>query len=287
MATAIAARDAGLRAPRHVLSVYPVTQTSRNTESYLENAIAKPLNRAMMDWFFTHVTRSEAGPRRPAAVAGRCAAGRAGAGHHRQCAARSAAQRWREARSALIDAGVEVARKEFEGVAHEFFGAAAVLEKARDARASRASGCVGRSRPEGRVPPWRKHHEPDRLPRRGQPLIRDSLIATLGGARARARRSAARRQYRGRGPGCTMPMANGTGRGRSLPAPRHRLRRAHGLQGSPAAPAQLVIFSNFATKDMRERAPLLLGADAVFDKSTEIEGLLRFLEETERAVDRS
>jgi two-component system, OmpR family, response regulator len=48
----------------------------------------------------------------------------------------------------------------------------------------------------------------------------------------------------------------------------------------------MVIFSNFATKDMRERA-LLLGADAVFDKSTEIEGLLRFLEETERAVDRS
>lgn len=59
MATAIAARDAGLPLPRHVLSVYPVAQTSLSTESYLENAIAKPLNRAMVKWFVDHLVRTE------------------------------------------------------------------------------------------------------------------------------------------------------------------------------------------------------------------------------------
>jgi acetyl esterase len=36
---------------------------------------------------------------------------------------------------ALRKAGVSVERREYEGVAHEFFGAAAVLEKARQAQA--------------------------------------------------------------------------------------------------------------------------------------------------------
>jgi two-component system OmpR family response regulator len=40
---------------------------------------------------------------------------------------------------------------------------------------------------------------------------------------------------------------------------------------------RVVIFSNFATNEVRRRA-LLLGADAVFDKSTEVDGLLDFLE---------
>ncbi|OAK58047.1 hypothetical protein A3K87_03285 [Variovorax paradoxus] len=41
---------------------------------------------------------------------------------------------------------------------------------------------------------------------------------------------------------------------------------------------RVVIFSNYATEEVRRRA-LLLGADAVFDKSTEIDGLLDFLEQ--------
>lgn len=41
---------------------------------------------------------------------------------------------------------------------------------------------------------------------------------------------------------------------------------------------RVVILSNYATVEIRRQAELL-GADAVFDKSTEIEGLLDFLEE--------
>jgi two-component system OmpR family response regulator len=39
----------------------------------------------------------------------------------------------------------------------------------------------------------------------------------------------------------------------------------------------VVIFSNYATEEIRRRATEL-GADAIFDKSTEIDGLLDFLE---------
>lgn len=39
----------------------------------------------------------------------------------------------------------------------------------------------------------------------------------------------------------------------------------------------VILFSNYATDEMRRRA-LELGADAIFDKSTEIDGLLDFLE---------
>jgi DNA-binding NarL/FixJ family response regulator len=47
-------------------------------------------------------------------------------------------------------------------------------------------------------------------------------------------------------------------------------------QGRTSA-QRVVIFSNYATDEVRRRA-LELGADAVFDKSTEIDGLLDFLE---------
>lgn len=40
---------------------------------------------------------------------------------------------------------------------------------------------------------------------------------------------------------------------------------------------RVIIFSNYATEEVRKRAADL-GADAIFDKSTEIEGLLDFLE---------
>lgn len=40
---------------------------------------------------------------------------------------------------------------------------------------------------------------------------------------------------------------------------------------------RVIIFSNYATQEVRKRAAEL-GADAIFDKSTEIDGLLDFLE---------
>ncbi|AVS75517.1 alpha/beta hydrolase [Paracidovorax cattleyae] len=135
VATAIAVRDAGLRAPRHVLSVYPVAQTNLNTESYLENAIAKPLNRAMVKWFVDHLVRSEedlADPRLSLVDARLEGLPPVTIINARIDPLRSDGAKLEKA---LQEAGVPVERRDYEGVAHEFFGAAAVLEKARQAQA--------------------------------------------------------------------------------------------------------------------------------------------------------
>lgn len=53
------AREQRMPAPIHPLLVYLVADSNTNTPSYLENAEAKPLNRAMMEWFFKHAARPE------------------------------------------------------------------------------------------------------------------------------------------------------------------------------------------------------------------------------------
>lgn len=136
IATAVAARDAGLTKPRHVLAVYPVGQTgSTHTPSYLENAIAKPLNRAMIGWFVGHLLGDEADKQDtridlvnadlsglpPVTIINatldplRCDGDML--------------------EEALEAASVPVERRIYSGVAHEFFGCAAVVEKAREAQA--------------------------------------------------------------------------------------------------------------------------------------------------------
>ncbi len=135
VATAVAARNAGLTAPRHVLSVYPVAQTSLNTESYIENAIAKPLNRAMVKWFVDHLIRTEddlADPRLSLIDADLHGLPPVTIINARLDPLRSDGAKLEDA---LQNAQVPVERREYEGVAHEFFGAAAVLEKAREAQA--------------------------------------------------------------------------------------------------------------------------------------------------------
>jgi acetyl esterase len=135
MATAIAARDAGLQMPAHVLSVYPVAQTDRDTESYLENAVALPLNRAMMGWFFEHATRNEDDLEDPRLQL--IDADLGGLPPVTLISARIDPLRSDAVKleAALRYSDVAVARREYEGVTHEFFGASAVLQKARDAQA--------------------------------------------------------------------------------------------------------------------------------------------------------
>jgi acetyl esterase len=134
VATAVAVRDEGLPMPLHVLAVYPVAQTSRTTESYIENAIAKPLNAAMMGWFLEHVVRSDADLKDPrlslvdAQLQGLPPVTIINATLD---PLRSDGAKLEHA---LHSAHVPVVRQTYTGVAHEFFGAAAVLAKAREAQ---------------------------------------------------------------------------------------------------------------------------------------------------------
>lgn len=134
IATAVAAHQAGLTAPKHVLSVYPVAQSSTNTESYLKYADAMPLNRPMMLWFIAQVTS------RPADVSDPridlVHANLAGLPPVTLINAEIDPLRddGAQLEQALKGAGVSVERKVYPGVTHEFFGTAAVVQKAQEAQ---------------------------------------------------------------------------------------------------------------------------------------------------------
>jgi len=135
VATAIAARDAGLPKPVHVLSVYPVAQTSTDTPSYNTYADAKPLNRPMVQWFVKNLTNSPADLKDPrlqlvdANLAGLPPVTIINAEID------PLLDDGAQLASALAKAGVPVERKVYDGATHEFFGTAAVTQTGRDAQA--------------------------------------------------------------------------------------------------------------------------------------------------------
>lgn len=135
VSTAIAARDAGLTAPTHVLAVYPVAQTGNlNTQSYVDSKTAKPLNKAMIGWFVDKLLakpEDKMDPRLDSINAKL-------AGLPPVTIINAQIDPLREDGSlletALKKAGVKVQRKVYSGVTHEFFGMAALVKKAADAQ---------------------------------------------------------------------------------------------------------------------------------------------------------
>lgn len=135
LATAISARDKGLALPRHVLAISPVTQTSTNTHSYLENAVASPFGRNDMVWCLERLVTSRDHLEDPrlqlvdAVLAGLPPVTLITA---RIDPLRSDAQKLFEA---LLRAQVRVEWRDLEGVTNGFFNVAEVVEKAREAHA--------------------------------------------------------------------------------------------------------------------------------------------------------
>jgi acetyl esterase len=133
VATAIAARDAKLPMPKAVISVYPIAQPDTMTASYVENANAKPLNRAMMGWFAKHTVRTPADLQDPRINL--VSANLAGLPPVTIINAQIDPLRDDGAmlERALKQANVSVERRVYEGVTHEFFGMGGVVDKAKDA----------------------------------------------------------------------------------------------------------------------------------------------------------
>lgn len=135
VATAVAARDAGVQMPRAILSVYPIAGNDLNTPSYQENANAMPLNRALMAWFLHHTLPSPAQAADPRINL--VQANLQGLPPVTIIAAQIDPLRSEGIMLAdrLRAAGVQVERREFPAVTHEFFGADAVIPEARAAQA--------------------------------------------------------------------------------------------------------------------------------------------------------
>ncbi|RZI76874.1 MAG: alpha/beta hydrolase [Pseudomonas sp.] len=131
ISTAVAARDAGLTKPTHILAVYPVAQTGNlNTKSYVDSATAKPLNKPMIEWFVDKLLAKpgdKADPRLDIVNAKL-------AGLPPVTIINAQIDPLREdgalMQAALKKAGVKVDRKVYDGVTHEFFGMGAAVKDA-------------------------------------------------------------------------------------------------------------------------------------------------------------
>ena len=130
VATAIAARDAKLQMPVAVVSVYPIAGTDTTTPSYVENANAKPLSRALMSWFFDKYLngpQDRSNPRVNLVAADL-------AGLPPTTIINAQIDPLRSEGEMLADklraAGVDVQQKTYDGVTHEFFGMGKVVDAA-------------------------------------------------------------------------------------------------------------------------------------------------------------
>ncbi|RZA06495.1 MAG: alpha/beta hydrolase [Proteobacteria bacterium] len=128
------ARELGMPQPVHQVLVYPMLDARFDSPSYLENANAKPLNKAMMEWFWGHYL-----PNGAAAEEELACPLRAKTLSHLAPATmilaeldplRSDGQVYAER---LRAAGIDVEVQTFEGVSHEFFGMGAVVQEGKQA----------------------------------------------------------------------------------------------------------------------------------------------------------
>src|SRR5712675_186652 len=134
ISTAISTVAAGVTRPKVVIAIYPVTQTGTTTESYLDSGNAKPLNQAMIGWFFDKTLSSAADkldPKLDLIHAKLSLLPPVTIINAQIDPLRSDGAILEEA---LKQVSVKVTRKEYEGVTHEFFGAAAVLPAAKAAQ---------------------------------------------------------------------------------------------------------------------------------------------------------
>lgn len=131
---ALMAKEKKTTMPLHQLLVYPIAGNDMNTPSYQENANAAPLGKADMEWFVSHVFKSkdETSDPRINLVGRNDLEGLPSATviTAQIDPLRSEGQAYAEK---LKAAGVEVNALNYEGVTHEFFGMAKVVDKAKEA----------------------------------------------------------------------------------------------------------------------------------------------------------
>ena len=132
VAVAMMARDRGVRLPNHILSVYPIADHDVASQSYTKYAKAMPLSKPFMEWFFDYYTpdwrdnEEEFVALVDADLSGLPATTIINAEID------PLTSEGEELERKLRAAGVPVERRLYEGVTHEFFGMAALLEQAVD-----------------------------------------------------------------------------------------------------------------------------------------------------------
>ena len=135
------ARDKGAKLPVHQLLVYPITNYAFDTESYVENADAKPLDKPLMQWFWKMYLENETDGQNPYASPlrakdfGGLPPATVVVGEIDPLRSEGEAYA-----SRLEAAGVPVTATCYSGVTHEFFGMADGIDEAKQAVEEAANG---------------------------------------------------------------------------------------------------------------------------------------------------
>ena len=134
-AVSLMAREHKMQMPIYQVLVYPIADNNVETPSYVENAKAKPLDRAGMQWFFKNYFNTAAdGENHLISLVDE----KDLKGLPPTTIITAEIDPLRSEGKAYADllekAGVAVRYKNYEGVTHEFFGMAAVVDKAKEAQ---------------------------------------------------------------------------------------------------------------------------------------------------------
>jgi acetyl esterase len=132
---AIMARDQNVQKPAHMLLVYPVAGVDMNTPSYQKNANAIPLSKQAMEWFVKNTIQSDQDLQSPMLDL----VGKADLKSLPDATVITAEidplmSEGKILADKLKAAGSQVTYQNHEGVTHEFFGMAAVLDDAKRAQ---------------------------------------------------------------------------------------------------------------------------------------------------------
>jgi acetyl esterase len=132
---AIMARNQNVQKPAHMLLVYPVAGVDMNTPSYQKNANAIPLSKQAMEWFVKNTIKSDQDLQSPMLDL----VGKADLKNLPDATVITAEidplmSEGRMLADKLKAAGSQVTYQNHEGVTHEFFGMAAVLDDAKRAQ---------------------------------------------------------------------------------------------------------------------------------------------------------
>ncbi|GAC1570448.1 MAG: hypothetical protein NVS3B8_17740 [Chitinophagaceae bacterium] len=132
---AIMARDKHLKMPLSQVLVYPIAQSDMNTPSYTKNAMANPLNKAMMAWFYKMYLSSMASATDPRIDLTQ--ANLKGLPPTTIITAEfdPLQSDGEMLRDKMKRQGVDVTYQNYDGVTHEFFGTAAIVPEAKKAQA--------------------------------------------------------------------------------------------------------------------------------------------------------
>ena len=137
----ILAREHKMQMPLHQVLIYPIADNETDKASYIENAKAKPLDLAGMQWFFKQYLKTPAdGENRLISLLDE----KNLKGLPPTTVITAQIDPLRSEGSAYVQAlkkaGVKTRYQNYKGVTHEFFGMGAVVDKAKEAQKFAAQG---------------------------------------------------------------------------------------------------------------------------------------------------